>query len=150
MACPGVQLPFCKPAKVVDLPENLGEALAGEKAHTSAFKIRMRKNEYCKTLCRQTYTPAQMEEFQDFAILDYRVNMRLDNLPVAEITKFYYDDKPDQTLQTYNLGVPLGAKLHEEVRPCYPRRVCAPVPAPLRLQHPTAASLLRLLTCAWW
>ena len=109
------QLPFCKPPKIVDLPENLGEALAGEKAHTSAFKIRMRKNEYCKTLCRQTYTPAQMEEFQDFAILDYRVNMRLDNLPVAEITKFYYDDRPDQTLQTYNLGVPLGAKLHEEV-----------------------------------
>ena len=110
----------------------------------------MRKNEYCKTLCRQTYTPAQMEEFQDFAILDYRVNMRLDNLPVAEITKFYYDDRPDQTLQTYNLGVPLGAKLHEEVRPRYSRRACAPVPAPLRLQHPTAASLLCLHTSAWW
>jgi hypothetical protein len=109
------QLPFCKPSKIVDMPENLGEALAGEKAHTSNFKIRMRKDEFCKTLCRQTYTPAQMEEFQDFAILDYRVNMRLDNLPLAEITKFYYDDKPDQTMQTYNLGVPLGAKLHEEV-----------------------------------
>jgi hypothetical protein len=37
-----------------------------------------------------------MEEFQDFAILDYRVNMRLDNLPVAEITKFYYDDRSDE------------------------------------------------------
>ena len=37
------QLPFCKPKKIIDLPENLGEALAGEKAHTSAFKIRMRE-----------------------------------------------------------------------------------------------------------
>ena len=26
-----------------DLPENLGEALAGEKAHTSAFKVRPKK-----------------------------------------------------------------------------------------------------------
>ena len=30
---------------------------------------------------------------QDFAILDYRANMRLDNLPVAEIAKFAYDDQ---------------------------------------------------------
>ena len=28
---------------------------------------------------------------KDFSILDYRVNMRLDNLPVAEIAKFYYE-----------------------------------------------------------
>ena len=109
------QLPFCKPAKIIDMPENLGEALAGEKAHTSAFQLFMRRDEFCKTLCRQKYTPAQMEEFQDFAILDYRVNMRLDNLPVAEIAQYYYDDKPEQTLKTYNLGVPLGSKLHEEV-----------------------------------
>jgi hypothetical protein len=31
--------------------------------------------------------------WQDFAILDYRANMRLDNLPVAEIAKFAYDDQ---------------------------------------------------------
>ena len=52
------------------MPENLGEALAGEKAHTSAYKARVRVNEYCKVLCRKTYTPKQMEEFQDFAILE--------------------------------------------------------------------------------
>jgi len=31
------QLPFCRPELIHDLPENLGEALAGEKAHTSKF-----------------------------------------------------------------------------------------------------------------
>ncbi|KAJ1469303.1 hypothetical protein T484DRAFT_1852253 [Baffinella frigidus] len=41
-------------------------------------------NEYCKTLCKRKYTAQEMEEFQDFAILDYRVNMRLDSLPLAE------------------------------------------------------------------
>ena len=35
-----------------------------------------------------------MEEFQDFAILDYRINMRLDNLPVAEMNFFAFEDKP--------------------------------------------------------
>ncbi|EKX42627.1 hypothetical protein GUITHDRAFT_164061, partial [Guillardia theta CCMP2712] len=109
------QLPFCKPKKIVDLPENLGEAVAGEKAHNSMFKAKMKVNEYCRTACRKEYTPAQMEEFQDFSILDYRVNMRLDNLPVAEIAKFYYEDRPEETLETYNLGYPVGSKLHEEV-----------------------------------
>lgn len=36
------QLPFCKPDRIHDLPENLGEALAGEKAHTSAYDARMK------------------------------------------------------------------------------------------------------------
>jgi hypothetical protein len=29
--------------------------------------------------------------YQDFAILDYRVNMRLDSLPVAEMATFAYE-----------------------------------------------------------
>ena len=52
-----------------------------------------------------------MEEFQDFAILEYRVNMRLDNLPVAEMINFSFEDKPDKTMQIYNLGYALGGKL---------------------------------------
>jgi len=108
------QLPFCAPKKVQDLPENLGEALVGEKAHTSAFQAVTKKNEYCKTLCRKNYTPQQMEEFQDFAILDYRVNMRLDNLPVAEMNYIAFEDKPKDTIEIYNLGFPLGRKLEEE------------------------------------
>eukprot|EP00802_Teleaulax_amphioxeia_P006625 Tamp_06629.p1 GENE.Tamp_06629~~Tamp_06629.p1 ORF type:complete len:677 (+),score=209.81 Tamp_06629:26-2032(+) len=108
------QLPFCEPRKIHDLPENLGEALAGEKAHTSAFKARVKVNEYCKVLCRKNYTPQQMEEFQDFAILEYRVNMRLDNLPVAEMINFAFEDKPDKTMQIYNLGYALGGKLAPE------------------------------------
>ena len=52
-----------------------------------------------------------MEELQDFAILEYRVNMRLDNLPVAEMINFAYEDKPDKTMQIYNLGYALGGKL---------------------------------------
>ena len=119
------QLPFCEPRKIHDLPENLGEALAGEKAHTSAFKARVKVNEYCKVLCRKNYTPQQMEEFQDFAILEYRVNMRLDNLPVAEMIKFAYEDKPDKTMQIYNLGYALGGKLESDDKAAAGRKVDA-------------------------
>ncbi len=41
------QLPFCKPDLIHDLPENLGEALAGEKAHTSAYEARMKVMRNC-------------------------------------------------------------------------------------------------------
>lgn len=47
---------------------------------------------------------------QDFAILDYRVNMRLDNLPVAEMNVFAWEGKPQETIEVYNLGYPLGRK----------------------------------------
>lgn len=111
------QLPFCEPENIVDLPENLGEALAGEKAHTSAYLANMKVNEYCKTLCKKKYTPQQMEEFQDFAILEYRVNMRLDNLPIAEMNLFAYEDRPQETIQIYNLGYPVGSKLVDKEDP---------------------------------
>ena len=107
------QLPFCKPKKVEDLPENLGEALSGERGHTSKYKAQMKVNTYCKTLCRRKYTPAEMEEMQDFAILDYRVNMRLDGLPLAEMTTFVDEERPGETLETYTLGFPVGGKLEE-------------------------------------
>eukprot|EP00292_Cryptomonas_paramecium_P033775 CAMPEP_0113685400 /NCGR_PEP_ID=MMETSP0038_2-20120614/14647_1 /TAXON_ID=2898 /ORGANISM="Cryptomonas paramecium" /LENGTH=627 /DNA_ID=CAMNT_0000605475 /DNA_START=29 /DNA_END=1912 /DNA_ORIENTATION=+ /assembly_acc=CAM_ASM_000170 len=108
------QLPFCQPDKIVDLPENLGEALAGEKAHTSAYDAHVLQNEYCKVLCRKKYTAAEMEELQDFAVLDYRVNMRLDSLPLAEISTLAYEDNPEETVQVYNLGYPVGARVEGE------------------------------------
>ena len=37
--------------------------------------------------------------------------MRLDNLPVAEMINFAFEDKPDKTMQIYNLGYALGGKL---------------------------------------
>eukprot|EP00292_Cryptomonas_paramecium_P004461 CAMPEP_0113676420 /NCGR_PEP_ID=MMETSP0038_2-20120614/8633_1 /TAXON_ID=2898 /ORGANISM="Cryptomonas paramecium" /LENGTH=661 /DNA_ID=CAMNT_0000593447 /DNA_START=3 /DNA_END=1988 /DNA_ORIENTATION=- /assembly_acc=CAM_ASM_000170 len=111
------QLPFCAPDKILDIPENLGEALAGEKAHTSAYQAFMKKDEFCKTLCKKHYTPQQMEEFQDFTILDYRVNMRLDNLPVAEINLVAFEDKPDETIKLYNLGYPIGSKVFDRDAP---------------------------------
>jgi len=107
------QLPFCRPKQVVDLPENLGEALTGERGHTSKYRAQMKVNHYCKTLCRRKYTPAEMEELQDFAILDYRVNMRLDGLPLAEMTTFVDEERPSEPLETYTLGYPVGGKLEE-------------------------------------
>lgn len=53
----------CQQSGPLTLPRRIA-AVVGEKAHTSAFAVTTKKNEYCKTLCRKTYTPQQMEEFQ--------------------------------------------------------------------------------------
>ena len=71
------------------------------------------RNEYCKTLCRKKYTPKEMEEFQDFAILDYRVNMRLDGLPVAEIEAYESEEEEGEIEETYNLGYPVGDRAND-------------------------------------
>ena len=83
-------------------------------AHTSSSAARVKVNEYCKVLCRKKYSPQELEELQDFAILDYRVNMRLDSLPLAEMSTFAYEDNPEETLQIYNLGYPVGGRLESE------------------------------------
>jgi hypothetical protein len=39
--------------------------------------------------------------------------MRLDSLPVAEMATFAYEDKPEETVELYNLGYPVGSKLEK-------------------------------------
>eukprot|EP00961_Rhodomonas_salina_P094764 1275380-Rhodomonas_salina.2 len=99
---------------------------SSEDLNTDRLRALNQVDEYCKTLCRKKYSPQQMEEFQvhaatpssivtlDFAILEYRVNMRLDNLPIAEMTTIAWDNDMSKTEQYYNLGYPIGAKLQPE------------------------------------
>ena len=53
--------------------------------------------------------------------------MRLDNLPVAEMINFAFEDKPDKTMQIYNLGYALGGKLAVCICVCARARVCTRV-----------------------
>ena len=48
--------------QIVDLPENLGEALAGDKAQTSLYEAKMKVNQYCKVLCRKEYNSKEAKE----------------------------------------------------------------------------------------
>ena len=95
----------------MDLPENLGEALAGDKAQTSLYEGNVKVNQYCKILCRKEYSAADTKQFQDFVSFAYRGNMVLDSLPLAEINTFAYQDNLNETVQIYHLGYPIGMKV---------------------------------------
>mmetsp|Transcript_15345 Transcript_15345/g.36230 ORF Transcript_15345/g.36230 Transcript_15345/m.36230 type:complete len:665 (+) Transcript_15345:75-2069(+) len=110
------QLRFCHPEHEIEYAENLGEALAGEKSISSPYVVDVLENRRCQVVCRKNYDSKQMEEFQDFSILGYRVNMRADNLPLAEVRNFVYSDDPSGNEVTmYALGFPIGHLEEHEV-----------------------------------
>ena len=41
----------------------------------------------------------------------YRISFHF----VSQIAEFAYDDQPNKKIKVYNLGFPIGSKLHEEV-----------------------------------
>jgi transmembrane 9 superfamily member 2/4 len=108
-------VPFCRPSEVVDLAESLGEALVGDKAQTSPYKFFVNRNVNCVVLCRKQYTRGEMDRLADFALLEYRANMRLDNLPLAEMAEVLQEDS--DTLDTeYFLGFPIALNSEDDER----------------------------------
>ena len=106
-------VPFCRPSEVLDLAESLGEALVGDKAQTSPYKFFVNRNVNCAVVCRKQYTRAEMDRLADFALLDYRANMRLDNLPLAEMAEVLQEDS--DTLDTeYFLGFPIALNSEDD------------------------------------
>ncbi|KAJ9504989.1 hypothetical protein QJQ45_013398 [Haematococcus lacustris] len=126
-------LPYCRPEKIVQSAENLGEVLRGDRienslyqvqaldssqrqaamakvCHRAVLQIQMRVDEQCKFLCRiDSLSSAQAKAFRLKIEDDYRVNMILDNLPVAMV-KMRKDDKSNSLVKTYERGFPVGFK----------------------------------------
>jgi len=100
-------IPFCEPrGGEKELAENLGEVLAGERTETSAYKLHTNMTRLCKVACRKRWTPKAVREFRDFAGANFRANMRLDNLPGAELVVFR--DQRGEEFVSYRLGYPLA------------------------------------------
>ncbi len=69
-------LPYCRPEKIVQSAENLGEVLRGDRIENSLYQIQMRVDEQCKVLCRiESLTTGQTKAFRNKIDDDYRVNM---------------------------------------------------------------------------
>jgi transmembrane 9 superfamily protein 2/4 len=103
-------LPYCRPEKVVQSAENLGEVLRGDRIENSLYQIQMRVDEQCKVLCRiESLSAKQAKAFLGKIEDDYRVNMILDNLPVAMV-KMRKDDSTGGLIKTYERGYPVGFK----------------------------------------
>lgn len=107
-------LPFCH--KGVDMRAqdalNLGEVLRGTRIYETPYKFNMGVDQTCKVLCRSVY---DKEELQAFALMteeEYRVNLLLDNLPIA--MPVYLEETADdgattgKTQKLYQTGYPIG------------------------------------------
>ncbi|KAI5676271.1 hypothetical protein M9H77_07221 [Catharanthus roseus] len=98
-------LPFCKPEKILDSAENLGEVLRGDRIENSPYVFKMREPQMCNVLCRVVLNAKSAKEFQEKIEDEYRVNMILDNLPLVKPIK-----RPGQDSIYYQQGYHVGIK----------------------------------------
>ncbi|VFQ61305.1 unnamed protein product [Cuscuta campestris] len=98
-------LPYCKPDRIVDSAENLGEVLRGDRIENSVYEFRMREPQMCNIACHIVLNAKTEKEFKEKIDDEYRVNMILDNLPLVMPIK-----RLDQDSIIYQHGFHVGLK----------------------------------------
>ncbi|XP_028807134.1 transmembrane 9 superfamily member 8 [Neltuma alba] len=98
-------LPYCRPDKIKDSAENLGEVLRGDRIENSLYVFKMREPQMCNILCKLTLDAKTAKEFKEKIDDEYRVNMILDNLPLVVPLK-----RIDLDSTVYQLGFHVGLK----------------------------------------
>ncbi|XP_051150458.1 transmembrane 9 superfamily member 7-like [Andrographis paniculata] len=99
-------LNYCTPSKIKNRAENMGEVLRGDRIENSVYSFSMRQPESCKIACHVNLSEASAKNFRKKINGDYRVNMILDNLPVAVLWQ-----RMDRTKQKiYERGFRVGFK----------------------------------------
>ncbi|KAL8542049.1 hypothetical protein ACS0TY_003057 [Phlomoides rotata] len=76
-------LKYCKPKKIQNVAENLGEVLRGDCIENSIYIFNMREEKSCTVACKVPLDAQAAKDFKEKINDEYRVNMILDNLPVA-------------------------------------------------------------------
>ncbi|GAA0142800.1 transporter [Lithospermum erythrorhizon] len=99
-------LNYCKPKKIENNAENLGEVLRGDRIENSVYTFSMRNEKTCTVACRVKLDAESAKNFKEKIDDEYRVNMILDNLPVAVIRQRLDGNQ----LTTYEHGFRVGFK----------------------------------------
>ncbi|KVH92927.1 Major facilitator superfamily domain, general substrate transporter [Cynara cardunculus var. scolymus] len=116
-------LNYCKPTHVKNSAENLGEVLRGDRIENSVYTVRtfpsnswssfeypfqflMREEQPCKVGCRVKLDAETAKKFKEKIDDEYRVNMILDNLPVAVLRQ----RRDGSQSNTYEHGFRVGFK----------------------------------------
>ena len=73
----------CRPEKIQESVENLGEILAGDSIENAAHELRMRTNVSCRVLCKISLTKEQKDTMKSMIDNEYQVDWIVDNLPAA-------------------------------------------------------------------
>ncbi|KAL0397004.1 UNVERIFIED_CONTAM: Transmembrane 9 superfamily member 7 [Sesamum calycinum] len=99
-------LKYCKPEKIKNVAENLGEVLRGDRIENSVYTFHMRDEQSCTVGCKVSLDAQAAKDFKEKIDDEYRVNMILDNLPVA-VPRQRRDGSPSTT---YEHGFRVGFK----------------------------------------
>ncbi|KAJ7951635.1 Transmembrane 9 superfamily member [Quillaja saponaria] len=99
-------LNYCKPKKILNNAENLGEVLRGDRIENSVYTFQMRKEWPCTVACRVKLDAESAKNFKEKIDDEYRVNMILDNLPVAVLRQ----RRDGSQSTTYEHGFRVGFK----------------------------------------
>ncbi|KAJ9184101.1 hypothetical protein P3X46_007875 [Hevea brasiliensis] len=99
-------LPYCRPSKILDSAENLGEVLRGDRIENSPYVFKMLERKMCHTVCRLKLDAKIVKEFKEKIDDEYRVNMILDNLPLVVPRQRLDQESPT----VYQLGFHVGLK----------------------------------------
>ncbi|XP_008793236.1 transmembrane 9 superfamily member 7-like [Phoenix dactylifera] len=102
-------LDYCKPPKIMNSAENLGEVLRGDRIENSVYAFKMRRDETCKVVCRTKLSQEAAKNFKEKIDDEYRVNMMLDNLPVAVPRQ----RRDESQAPSYEQGFRVGYKLKD-------------------------------------
>ena len=79
-------MPYCKPIRSSIRLKNLGEVLRGDRIENSLYSLEMRNDMQCSVVCKlDSLSAEQAKDFETKIEEEYRVNMILDNLPVAMV-----------------------------------------------------------------
>uniref|UniRef100_A0A7N0V032 Transmembrane 9 superfamily member n=1 Tax=Kalanchoe fedtschenkoi TaxID=63787 RepID=A0A7N0V032_KALFE len=99
-------LQYCRPDKIVNSAENLGEVLRGDRIENSVYTFHMRQDAPCQVACRVKLDAESAKNFREKIDDDYRVNLILDNLPVAVLKQ----QRNGSPATTYEHGFLVGFK----------------------------------------
>jgi transmembrane 9 superfamily protein 2/4 len=105
-------LPFCRPEKIIDKVENLGEILRGDRIENSPYVISALRPDKCRVLCKTLLDKDDIKKFIEFVKYEYKVHWIVDNLPAA--TPKILQDARGEKIVVYESGFPLGKFIKEE------------------------------------
>ncbi|KAI9087924.1 hypothetical protein K1719_030254 [Acacia pycnantha] len=75
-------LPFCKPDRVKEKKEALGEVLIGERLYNASYHLEFRQDKHSKVLCKKTLKKEEVAKFRSIVQKDYYYEMYYDDLRV--------------------------------------------------------------------
>ena len=101
------RLNICQSRKVVKAEDTLGEILTGEVLYTTDYLTNTNEDEYCQTLCYNTFDEKTVNLIKKLIKRRYFTNWIVDKLPAGLLL---FNSETRQTSIKYFNGIPLGFK----------------------------------------